>query len=125
MNNYILTDEELNELAEYALCTQGGLLSDFLNEVKVAAQATKNEGAALRNEKARILFLMRAVYFLGIQRGGEAYRLELQVQYDLEESERMAFALSESCLSTALWDLECLSEKELKKLWGLLGLNVK
>lgn len=64
----------MNELAEYALCTQGGLLSDFLNEVKVAAQATKNEGAALRNEKARILFLMRAVYFLGIQRDGEAYR---------------------------------------------------
>ena len=125
MNNYILTDEELNELAEYALCTQGGLLSDFLNEVKVAAQATKDEGAALKNEKARILFLMRAVYFLGIQRGGEAYRLELQVANDMEESEPMAFALSESCLSTALWDLECLSEKELKKLWGLLGLNVK
>ena len=125
MNNYILTDEELNELAEYALCTQGGLLSDFLNEVKVAAQATKNEGAALRNEKARILFLMRAVYFLGIQRGGEAYRWKLQAQDDLEESEQMALALSESCLSTALWDLECLSEKELKKLWSVLGLNVK
>ena len=125
MEHYILTDEELMELSEYALCTEGGLLSDFLNEVKVAVEATKNEWAALKNEKARILFLMRAVYFLGIQRGGEAYRVELQVANDMEESEPMAFALSESASSTALWDLECLSGKELKKLWSVLGLNVK
>lgn len=123
MDNYILTDEELMELSEYALCTEGAPLSDFLGEVKVAAQAVKDEGAALMNEKARTLFLMRAVYFLGILRGGEAYRWELQAQDDLEESEQMAFALSESCLSTALWDFEYLSKKELNKLWKALGLK--
>ena len=125
MEHYILTDEELLELSEDAPCTQGGLLSDFLDEIKVAFQATKNEWAALKNEKARVLFLMRAVYFLGIQRGGEAYRVELQVENDMEESEPMTFKLSESALSGAVFDLECLSGKELKKLWSALGLNVK
>lgn len=123
MDNYILTDEELMELSEDAPYMEGGLLSEFLEEVKVAAQATKDEGADLRNEKARILFLMRAVYFLGIQRGGEAYRWELQGQDDLEESEQMAFTLSESALGSALWDLECLSKKELNTLWKALGLK--
>lgn len=125
MDNYILTDEELMELSEDAPYMEGGLLSEFLEEVKVAAQAVKDKGSALRNEKARILFLMRAAYFLGIQRGGEAYRWELQVANDMEESEPMAFVLSESALSGAVWDLECLSGKELKKLWSVLGLNVK
>lgn len=123
MKHYILTDEELMELSEVTPCTEGAPLSDFLEEVKVAAQALKDEGAALENEMARILFLMRGVYFLGILRGGEAYRWVLQDDNDMEESEPMALALSDSALYSAALELECLSNKELNKLWSALGLK--
>ena len=124
MKHYILTDEELMELSELAPCTEGATLSDFLDEVKMAAQAVKDDLGALENEMARTLFLMRGVYFLGILRGGEAYRWTLQNDNNMEESEPMALALSESALYGAALELERLSNKELSKLWSALGLKV-
>ena len=125
MENYILSDEELRELSEMAPCTEGGTLQDFLDEVMVAAAAVKEAGAELQSEKARTLFLMRSVYFLGVQRGGEAYRWMMResVSPDTPEHDPIEFQPSEACSELLALDLDCLCKKDLNKLWKELGIK--
>ena len=57
---------------------------------------------------ARALFLMRGVYFLGILRGGEAYRASLLLNDNLNADERptVPFELSESCTDLFVQDVQ-------------------
>ena len=57
---------------------------------------------------ARALFLMRGFYFLGILRGGEAYRASLLLNDNLNADERptVPFELSESCTDLFVQDVQ-------------------
>lgn len=109
MNDYILSDEELLELSEYAPMTEGGTLEELLEEAKVVAAAIRKTGESLSglDKRAKALFYMRAFYFLGVLRGGEAYRVSLLLDDDInaEEPPQIDFGLSDSCAELFADDL--------------------
>lgn len=76
--DYILGDEELRELADSTPYPEGGLLEEFLAEAAVVMEAVKIGETNCNDRRAQLLAVMRAFYFLGIRRGGEAYRSALQ-----------------------------------------------
>ena len=73
---------------------------------------------------ARALFLMRGFYFLGILRGGEAYRASLLLNDNLNADERptVPFELSESCTDLFVQDVQ---SKPSKTLWAIYRLLAK
>lgn len=123
---YILDDSTLRELADGTPCTEGGSISDFMDEIRVAKKAVAETGATPRNERARLLLLMWSIYFLGVLRGGEEYRNQLLVREELlapgaERSDftPIPFELSKSCAQMFADDLDDLPLSELNKLWAL------
>lgn len=85
-NKYILSDEDLMELSEGCPLTEGGTLEAFVDEAAVVAQAVQAAGVELQllRPVSRALVMMRAFYFLGILRGGESYREEIEVIDELD-----------------------------------------
>ena len=81
---YILSDDELLDLSEFNTLTEGDGLEELLEEARHVAEAVRQTGERLNgmDKKARVLFYMRAFYFLGILRGGEAYRFYLMMGND-------------------------------------------
>lgn len=126
---YILPDSEILELSEYAPMTEGGTLEELLEETEQVAVAIKRTGEDLSglDEKAKALFYMRAFYFLGVLRGGEAYRVSLLLGDDIntEEPPQITFELSGNCAELFVDDLRVQSKpsKTLKTVYKALGLG--
>lgn len=120
---YLLPDEEIRDLSEAAPLTEGGTVEDLLREAAVVRDAIERAVSELPAGPARAVLLLLGFYFLGIQRGGEAYRSELALQDDInaEIPGPMPFSLSELC--TGLWvdELAQYSRAELKALLDKLG----
>ena len=127
--DYILDDSALRDLADTTPYSEGGLLSDFMDEAEEVVEAITKTGVKIKDERARLLFLMRGFYLLGILRGGEEYRGTLQAVEEVEspgmeqtEFERVPFELSDSCADLFADDLNGLTPKEITQLWASLGL---
>lgn len=124
--NNILSDSELLELSEAAPMSEGGTLEELLEEAQQVAGAVKNTGVHLSAlcPQARALFFMRGFYFLGILRGGEAYRATLLNEVpgadDLPEA---PFALSEVCADLWVDELREDPGETLRAIYRAVGLE--
>lgn len=124
-NKYIFSDEELFELSESAPLTEGGTLEDILSEAQQVAAAIEKTGVDLSTlwPQARALFLMRGFYFLGILRGGEAYRATLLDDIPgADDPQTVPFELSESCAELCAAELQGKPSETLKAIYRALGL---
>lgn len=126
---YILSDDELLDLSEAAPLTEGGTLEELLGEAQHVAEAVEKTGERLNgmDKKARALFYMRAFYFLGVLRGGEAYRASLLLDDDIkaEELPQAAFELSDSCTELFADELRLPGKpsETLKAIYKAVGLD--
>lgn len=126
--NYILEDSHLRDIADGTPYSEGRLLSDFMDELAEARKACTEADVALCSGPARLLFLVRSVYLLGVLRGGEGYRAELlAAEYvsnpgmGQQTFAPVPFELSESCAQMFVDDLNELTGEEMAKLWASLN----
>lgn len=115
----ILTDEELYFLSESTPFAEGSGLTDFLEEAAKVVKVVDSAQVTILDERARMLLLMRGLYFLGVLRGGEAYRNTLKdddILEDLSPDE-----LSVSCTELFAEDLEDLTVEEIGQVCAALG----
>lgn len=125
---YILSDDDLLELSEETPLTEGGILEDLLDAADQVAEAVRASGVNLSalDDRARSLFFMRAFYFLGVLRGGEAYRAELLLLEDdagADEPPQVRFELSDSCADLFADDLRGKPSETLKAIYKAVGLG--
>jgi len=124
---YILNDDELLELSEGVPLTEGGTLEDLLSEAEQVAEGIKKTEMSFSglDLRAKALFYMRAFYFLGVLRGGEAYRGELLLDDDInaEELPRVPFELSDSCTELFADDLRGKPSETLNAIYKTVGLE--
>lgn len=124
--NYILSNDELFDLSESAPLTEGGTLDELLDEAKEVMRAideAKADDGVLVDNRAWALHLMRGFYFLGILRGGEAYRATLLDDIPgADEPSTVPFALSESCTDLFVKDLAGEPSETLEAIYKTLGL---
>ena len=112
---------DLSELSEYTTFTEEDPLETFEWEMEAVASALKAAGVPagkVPTGRARSLFLMRAFYFLGVFRGGEAARATI-VEPTGEDGE--SFALSSSRTKTFAKKLESLDRSELARICNILS----
>lgn len=124
-NKYIFSDEELFELSESAPLTEGGTLEEFLSEAQQVAKAIEKTGVDLSAlwPQVRALFLMRGFYFLGILRGGEAYRTALLDDIPgTDDLPAVTFELSEVCADMCAADLRGKPTETLRAIYRAVGL---
>ena len=132
-NDYILDEQSLRDLADGTPCAEGSPLEDFLEEGKEVVRALDQVGAASKDQRVRLLAMMPGFYFLGVLRGGEAYRDTLQATEEVNEpgTEReiipsLPFALSELCTEDFVEEAEELRAEEWAQVCDLLRIpNVK
>ncbi len=122
---FLLTNEYMPYLSE---SVEGGTMFDFCDEFQAVSDALHTCGVdiASMRPKLRLLFVLRAFYLLGMLRGGESYREDMLVEYDLlddVEFEPCKFALDEICADKAKDDLEATDPNEINKLLKMLGLG--
>jgi len=125
---YMLDDEDIRNLSEGANYTEGGTLDGFLEEAKVVVEALKAADAQSDDKRVQLLALMRGFYFLGILRGGESYRADLEVLEELKgrpcenkELRSMSFELSDTCAELFNGDLENLTPSEWEQVNAIFG----
>ena len=125
-NKYILPDSELVDLSELAPLTEGATLEDFLDEAQHVAAAIEKVGVDISRlkPKARALLFMRGFYFLGVLRGGEAYRASLLLNDDpnADELPPIPFELSESCTDLFVQDVQGKPSETLRAIYKTAGL---
>lgn len=122
---YIMTNSELFDLSEYTPLTEGGTLEEFLSEAQQVAGAIEKTGVDLSAlwPQARALFFMRGFYFLGILRGGEAYRAALLDDTPgAEEPPTAPFELSDACADLCAKELEGKPTETVRAIYRTLGL---
>ncbi len=127
---YFLSDEELLNLSEITPYSEGdGFLwavdigkkvGGFWGIAETVAQATAADAAHLRSGQARALLAMRAFYFLGVLRGGEAYR-NFIIDSDDPEFKELPFEVDSEFF---IDDLNDLTKEEFDSILALLGLSV-
>lgn len=124
---YILSDDELLELSDSAPMIEGGTLEDFLSEAEQVAEAVQKAKVSFfgLDLRGKALFYMRAFYFLGVLRGGEAYREELLLDDDInaEELPQVPFELFNSCAELFADDLRGKPSETLKAIYKAVGLG--
>lgn len=114
-------DMDLAELSEGTPLSEGNGVTEFQMEAEVVAAALKKVGVPagrVPSGRARSLFLMRAFYFLGVFRGGEAARTAILD----EEREGGKFSLSDSCTELFAEDLKAMDCEELASICKTLSL---
>lgn len=124
-NKYIFSDEELFDLSESAPLAEGGTLEDFLSEAQQVTKAIEKTGVDLSAlwPQAQALFLMRGFYFLGILRGGEAYRAALLDDIpSADDPPAIQFELSEVCAELCAAELQGKPSETLKAIYRAVGL---
>lgn len=118
----LFLDMDLAELSEYTQFTEESSLETFEWETEAVAAALEEAGISPRRVPAgpaRVLFLMRAFYFLGVFRGGEAARAAI-VEPTGEDGD--LFALSSSRTKAFAENLKSLDHAELDRICKSLGL---
>lgn len=127
MKKHILSDNELLELSEGTPLTEGGTLDELLKAAEQVAEAVRKTGVSpySLDRQARILVYMRGFYFLGVLRGGEAYRDRLLLEDDIDADEplQVPFELSEGCAEVFAADIQGQPSKTLKAIYKAVGLD--
>lgn len=124
-SKYILADDELLDLSESVPLTEGGLLEDLLEEAQQVAGAINRAGVdpSSLDSRARALLFMRGFYFLGVLRGGEAYRATLLDELSgADEPPTAQFELSECCTDMFARELEGEPTETVKAVYEAVGL---
>lgn len=131
-NDYILDEQSLRDLADGTPCAEGAPLEDFLEEGKEVVRALDQVGAASKDQRVRLLAMMRGFYFLGVLRGGEEYRNTLQAKEEVNEPGTegeiippMPFALAELCAEDFVEEAEQLDPDEWAQVCDLLRIPNK
>lgn len=121
---YIFQDKDLQKLSEDTPLPEGATLEEFEAAAREVLKAADKIHVNPRQGKTRALFLMRGLYFLGVLRGGEAYRNALLCMDDPEtpEPETVPFELSEVCTELFVDDLKSMGPAALEKLCQSLGI---
>ena len=110
--DYILEDTAIRELSEDTPYPEGGLLEEFLAEAAVVMEAVRSERTGDTDRRKQLLAVMRGFYFLGVRRGGEAYRNTLRIAAQAEGPEDMpplSFTLDGLCADLFGEDLSALT----------------
>jgi len=128
-DEYMLDDDSIRDLSEGTNYTEGGTLEGFLEEAKVVVEAIKAAGAQSDDKQVQLLALMRGFYFLGILRGGESYRAELEALESLKGRpcednmlRSMSFELSAACADFFRRELEYLAPRGWEQINAILGI---
>lgn len=130
--NAIMPDEELRQIGDWTDFQEGEgvgiresdgeLVGGFPDILRDAAKAAGGEEERLPAPE-RVLFLCRAIYFLGVLRGGEAYRDSLECDIEAELPEPLPFELDGIAAADFTDDLLCMRKKDRDDLLSLLGLR--
>lgn len=130
--NKILTDDELRSLADWTDFSEGEgigfrelsgeLAGGFPAALRAVAAAASGEAERLPGPE-RVLFLCRAFYFLGVLRGGEAYRDSLECDMEAELPEPLPFELDDFAAADFKDGLLELKPEDRDKLLELVGLR--
>lgn len=130
--NKILTDDELRALADWTDFPEGEgvgfremsgeLAGGFAAILRAVSAAVAGEATRLPGPE-RVLFLCRAFYFLGVLRGGEAYRDSLECDMEAELPEPLPFELDDFAEADFADGLLELKPEDLEKLLELVGLR--
>lgn len=114
---------DLAELPEYTPFSEEHSLDEFQWELGTVAAALKQAGCPaeqIPTGQARALFLMRALYFLGVFRGGEAARAAI---LEDDDPEAKKFSLSNIDTKHFAKELETASCSTLEDLCEIAGLG--
>ena len=122
-----MDEQSLRDLADGTPCAEGDPLDDFLEEGKEVARALEQAGAAITDQRVRLLAMMRGFYFLGVLRGGEEYRNTLRARDEVNKPGAewelfppLTFALSELCAEDFVEEAEALRAEEWAQVCDLL-----
>lgn len=120
----ILEDENLRFFNEYTPFAEGSGLTDFCAEAEEVVKAVAEGQAMVRDKRARRLLLLRGFYFLGVLRGGEAYRNTMldMVTPDQPDPEPLHLDLDKGCAQLFAEDLNSLTPGEVAQLCHSVGM---
>ena len=128
---YILSDEALLNLSEITPYSEGDACLWYVEEgtpvggfwgiAEEVAKATAADAAQISSGQGRALLAMRAFYFLGVLRGGEAYRRLVAPEDEGEKLQDLPFTVDSELFAE---DLEAMPPEWLARLQALLGLSV-
>lgn len=128
---YVLSDEALLNLSETTLYSEGENWLWFVEDGKPVggfwsiaeevARATAADAVQVSTGQGRAILAMRAFYFLGVLRGGEAYRRLILPEEDDEKLLDLPFAVDSELFAE---DLEAMPPEWMARLQALLGLSV-
>ena len=128
---YVLSDEALLSLSEYTPYSEGDNWLWFVEDGKPVggfwsiaeevARATAADAVQISSGQGRALLAMRAFYFLGVLRGGEAYRRLVAPEEEDEELLELPFEVDSELFAE---DLEAMPPEWMARLLALLGLTV-
>lgn len=128
---YVLSDEALLSLSEITPYSEGDNYLWYVEEGKPVggfwsiaeevAKATAADAAQISSGQGRALLAMRAFYFLGVLRGGEAYRRLVAPEEEDEKLIDLPFTVYSELFAE---DLEAMPPEWMARLLALLGLTV-
>ena len=128
---YVLSDDELKSLSEFTPYSEGDAflwvidmgkkVGGFWGIAEEVARATAADAVHLRSGQGRALLAMRAFYFLGVLRGGEAYRRLVAPEEEDEKLLDLPFEVDSELFAE---DLEAMPPEWMARLLALLGLTV-
>lgn len=130
----ILTDEEIRCLSDFTsypdtgvMCETDGngqIVGGFMGLVQEAAEAVAEIGelSKLHSLQQKIVFALRVMYLLGVQRGGEAYRNCQVTNCGHPEYIPLPFSLNRYMIPDVVDDLNRLQPEQLARLLAPLGL---
>ncbi len=125
MKNGILEDLELLCLRDDTPYGEGEPLALFLPEVEAVADAIANSGEPVQDTRERVLTFVRTMYFLGVQRGAEAYRGHLVTQDGPEEAplpDDLPFELLDGQTEVFYDDIRTAAPDTLERFYRLIGI---
>lgn len=128
---YVLSDEALLSLSETTLYGEGDNclwyvedgkpVGGFWSIAEEVARATAADAVQISSGQGRAILAMRAFYFLGVLRGGEAYRRLVAPEEEFEKLIDLPFTVYSELFAE---DLEAMPPEWMARLLALLGLTV-
>lgn len=128
---YVLSDDELKSLSEFTPYSEGDAflwvidmgkkVGGFWGIAEEVARATAADAVQISSGQGRALLAMRAFYFLGVLRGGEAYRRLVAPEEEDEKLLDLPFEVDSELFAE---DLEAMPPEWMARLLALLGLTV-
>ena len=96
-------------------------MGGFWSIAEEVARATAADAVQISSGQGRAILAMRAFYFLGVLRGGEAYRRLVAPEEEFEKLIDLPFTVYSELFAE---DLEAMPPEWMARLLALLGLTV-